>query len=202
MASGVSKTEIFNRALVKIGSSPINAPDQDVDRARVLLSMYDVVRDSVLRDAPWNFASKRVEIAADAGVPVYEWTTQYLLPSDFILMTGIEQQIEYRIEGDFILTNQSGNIKIEYVFRNENTAKYDSLFVEALAAKLALESVERITQSNTKKEFIRSEYNDIIVRAKRQDGYEDKQDDYVEDSWILARTDVGLSSERNPPRFS
>ena len=187
MSSGVSQTDIYNRALTKLGSELISSPTQNVDRARVLDAMYPIVRDSVLRDNPWNFAVKRTILAVSGTTPAWEWGYQFLLPSDFIMLMEVKDQEKYKIEGEYILTDQENNLNIKYIYRNEDTAKYDSLFVEALACKLAFEACERITQSNTKKENLERDYETAMSKAKMRDGYEDDPRDYIEDDWVTAR---------------
>ena len=99
----------------------------------------------------------------------------------------VKDQEKYKIEGEYILTDQENNLNIKYIYRNEDTAKYDSLFVEALACKLAFEACERITQSNTKKENLERDYETAMSKAKMRDGYEDDPRDYIEDDWVTAR---------------
>ena len=157
-------------------------------------SLYDGCRDRLLRECPWNFAIKRVALATDGtpawGTDVYAYT--YPVPSDFLYMMHTENFQDYTLEGNKILAASSngvagGALKIRYVARITDASVYDTLFVEALAYRLAYEACERITQSNTKKSDLFSEYELTMTRAKRLNGQEDSPENYVDDEWILAR---------------
>lgn len=187
MSSGVSETEIYNRALTKLGSELISSTSQAVERARVIDNMYASVRDRVLRACPWNFAEKDVTLSADATDPTWEFGSRFLLPADFIMMQKTELTSRYKIRGRYIHSDEETTLKIVYIFRNEDTASYDPLFVEALASLLAYEACEKITQSNTKKDSLMVEYTRNIREAKMRDGYEDDAQEFIEDDWLTAR---------------
>lgn len=200
MSTSFSETDIYNRALTKLGSELITGTTDNVDRARVMRSIYFHARDRILRESEWNFAIKRDTLSADATPPAWGWDARYLLPADFISFIGTDDQSVgvtstggsgefrsdgFRIEGEYIMSNVSNSLRIVYIFRNEDTAKYDTLFVEALASLMAYEACERITQSNTKKAELLRDFETTIRRAQKRDGLEDDAVDYPEDSWVL-----------------
>lgn len=187
MPSGISETDIYNRALAKLGSTRISSTTQNIERAKVLNDMYTNVRDSLLRENPWNFAVKRATIGVNATAPDWGWDNRYVLPTDFLLLLEIEDYPPYNIESGYILTNTDTTIKIKYVSRDPSTAQYDSLFVEALACKLAYEACESITKSARKKEELWAAYEQAMQKGKFRDGFEQDPDERIEDEWVDAR---------------
>lgn len=82
------------------------------------------------------------------------------------------------------------NLQISYI-RTVEEADFDPLFVGVLAARIALESAEYVTQSNTKKSDASALYDKAVTEAKRGNaftiGAEDIQDDDNDFSWVNAR---------------
>ena len=73
---------ISNRALTFLGAQPITSLDDDTKEARACKRMFEQSRNQVLRGHPWNFAMKRVELAADTTSPVWGKTNAFSWPSD------------------------------------------------------------------------------------------------------------------------
>jgi len=81
-----SEVEICNRALQKLGASPILALSDDTVEARECNRAYAILRDSELRSHPWSFTRTRAIVAASATAPAFEWATSYPVPVDFLRM--------------------------------------------------------------------------------------------------------------------
>lgn len=74
-----SKTEIANRGLMKLGQPRVSNIDTDPSPAAVAMSaLFDSVRDELLQSYPWNFAIKRVDIAAAVDAPSWGWDNAFL----------------------------------------------------------------------------------------------------------------------------
>lgn len=183
-----SKTAIANRALSKLGEARVSNIDTDNNKpAKVIRFMYDIVRDAMLTAYPWNFAIKRVQIAADSDAPAWGYNKQYTLPTDFLALLEIRGNPEYRLEGGFILTNEGAPLYIKYIARIENSGLFDPLFVEAFATRMAFEGCEEITQSNTKKEALLRDYEMIVRQAYASNAIQSQPQDLEPDTWLLAR---------------
>ena len=183
-----SKTYICNRALSKLGSSRIsNIDTDDIKEAKALRNMYDSVRDSLIQSYPWNFAIKRTQLAVDAAAPAYGYSNQYQLPTDFLALVEILGNPQYKLEEGFIRTDEGAPLYIRYISRVVDTAKYDALFVEAFATRLAFEGCEEITQSNTKKQILFEEFRQNIANAYSNDAIQDQPIRLSDDEWILSR---------------
>lgn len=182
-----SQVDIMNRALDRLGQRPVSDPEENTKTARLLNGMFPEVRDAVLRAHPWNFAVIRIALAEETTTPVWGFLAQYVKPGDMLRLIEIENNPNYKIEGERILTDTATAINIKYISRITDTTLYDNLFVEALAAKLAYEAAEGLTQSNTKKEEALQAFILALNEAKRIDGNEDHPDQIDEDDWVRAR---------------
>lgn len=190
----VSKVQIANRALQKLGAKRIESLAQDHPNARSINTAFDLVRDAELRRYRWSFATRRATIAADASKTEWGEWNRYTLPNDYLYLirddeTG--QAVDWRIESDadgvYIITADSAPLYIRYVARVDDPNFYDALFIEAFACKLAVETCEEIKQSTGKKESLKSDYDFAIAEAKRVGAIEKPAHSFPEDDWLNAR---------------
>lgn len=183
-----SKTDIANRALSKLGQSRLASLENvNVESARVINDMWDNVRDALLQSYPWNFAIKRALLAKDGTAPAWGWQNRFSLPSDCLSVLEIRYDPDYTVENGYILTDEGAPLYIRYISRVENTGSYPALFTEALAASLAYEACEKLTQSNTKKEIAYNDMNMAISRAYVSDAIENPSIMLPEDAWLTER---------------
>lgn len=202
-----SKVSIANRALAKLGDDRILLMTDDVKSARTLNAMFDEVRDAELRRARWKFAIKRDSLPALTATPAWGFAYQYPLPADYLAMVqvndfyasnGSKRKPPYSIEGGKILTDYPAPLKVRYVSRVDNTASFDPLFVEVLACKLAMESCETLTQSETKYGRCAEAYKFALSEAIRQDAIETAPDELPWGSWLDARGDDATNASGDP----
>lgn len=155
--------------------------------------LYEGVRDELLRDCPWNFATRRDSLAADPTAPVYSWATAFAVPADLLYMVSTENNSAYRLEDNMILSNVENSLKITYVRRVEDPTEFDSSFAETLAVKLSYEGALNITADLALQDRLFRDYNLSLIRAKKADGQEDDPRVWPLDDWDLARSGGGFS---------
>lgn len=196
-----SQVEIANRALTKIGEQRILSLSDDVEAARSVDSLWDIVRDAELRIRKWKFSVSRDSLAALASTPSWGFEYEYQLPSDClrvlqvndiypgVSMTNYRQtdEAEWHVEGRKVLTDIGAPLKIRYIARIEDTGQWDAAFTEAFACRLAVELAERLTQSNTKRQLAWDEYKQAVSMAVRADAIEGAPEPIPDDTWILSR---------------
>ena len=134
-----TKMQIFNAALRYIGEGRVESADEDSDNANILRDIYDQKRRALLRELPWNFAVKSVELAQTTNTPV-DYDYEYQLPADSLYYIGVQADrpdlITYEIRQDKLVTDES-TFCLKYIYDITDTAQFDSLFVEALSFLLA-----------------------------------------------------------------
>jgi len=97
------------------------------------------------------------------------------------------QAVDWRIEGQYIVSADAAPLDIRYIARIDDPNFYDSLFIEAFACRLALETAHEITGSTSKKDSIARDYTDAIAEARRVGAIEKPAEEFPEDSWLNAR---------------
>jgi hypothetical protein len=188
-----SEADIANRALQMLGAKRIvSLTDDESKNARACNACYEILRDSEIRLHPWNFAINRAELAADATAPAFGRARAFQLPSTClrVLPPYPEEDLEdldWIVEGKKIYTDDSAPLQVRYLQVVTDPNEMDSLFREALSAKMAMEMCEEITQSNTKGEALERRYVAAIAKAKKANAIEHANKLPPDDSWITAR---------------
>ncbi len=134
-----SKSQICSLASVKyLGAGQVI--DVDTDKtilARAMAVVYDNVRDSLLREYIWAFATKRLVIPQTTS-PAFGWSSAHVLPLDCMRLNRIDNYGgTYEIENNLVLSNHVGAMDIVYISNLADITKYTPLFVSLLAAELA-----------------------------------------------------------------
>lgn len=187
-----SKVEIANRALQLLGAKRIVSLTEDSRNGRAVSAAYEPVKLAELRKHPWSFAVKRVQLAEDTTAPLFDRTTAYSLPSDFIRLLNPDpianfNDLDWQIEGRKIITNDTGPLNLRYIYNVNDPNEMDPLFREAFSAALALNLVEEITQSNTKKSDMVAIYDRYVTEAKRINAIGRVALQPPDDPWITIR---------------
>lgn len=173
-----------NSALQRVGATTILSLSDNSPEARVCSVAYDSNRRDELRKHTWNFAVKRVVLAPDATAPAFDYMYQFTLPSDCLrVLRPATPDLDWQIEGRKILTNDSATLNLRYVSDVVDCAQWDASFYNVMAASLAIDIVERLTQSNVKKKDLIEDYKDAVSDAKRIDAFEGGPDDAADDDW-------------------
>jgi len=182
-----SEVDIANRALSMLGEIRITSLDDANKPARAMKARYDLLRDAELSAYPWRFAVKRVSLAATTDTPAWGFSLIYNRPIDdlrpikvggafvnaetigvFYESTGVyTEQSPYEIIEGRIHTDLSAPLDYEYVAQITDAGQFDPLFVQALAARLASDAAEELTQSNSKAERADRIYQQTLAQARR-----------------------------------
>ena len=166
-----SDIQIVNNALDKLGEQPIGSfADQSVP-ARLANRSYVDLRDALLREFPWNFAIKRVALAADVTAPTWGFARAFTLPSDNLRLIELDNEDDYdwRNEDGKILTDHSAPLNIRYV-ASVTEGKMDATFRECLSARLAMEWAEPLSQTTSKGEQMAARCKNKLQVARTADG--------------------------------
>jgi len=183
-----SAVDICNRALSRVGEARITSLADDSKQARACTSAYAAVRDEVFRAHPWNSAITRTSLAKLSSSPSFGYDDEYQLPADCLRVVEVYDSVyPWVVEGKKLLSDEGSPISIRYVKREEDPNQWDSLLASAVAARLAVELCEELTQSNTKRTLAADEYTAIMASARKADGQEQSPMPFAEDAWITAR---------------
>ena len=148
---------------------------------------WPFVRREVLRSHSWNSATARASLAALVATPEWGFDSAYQIPADCLQVLEVDNGVQWRVEGQTIVTDGTDELDIRYMQDVTDTEQYDSLLTDVMVVRLAIEIVERITDSTTKRAALLQEYGLLMDEARMQDGSEQSPAEFEEDAWITAR---------------
>lgn len=198
-----SEASVCNRALQILGSGTIQALTDETNRARAMATAYAPVRDAELRRRRWKFSIARASIPALATAPIGEqYARKFQLPNECLRVIQVgdfdlgSDLTDYRssltdvfsIEGRELLTNLSAPLFIRFISQVTDANLFDAAFAEAFAARLAYETCEAITQSDSKQQLCERRYNRAIIEGMRANALESPPSYPTDDTWLMART--------------
>lgn len=175
-----NKTQIVNMALALLGEGEIPDFTSDTsESARQCRLHFDLTRDSMLCDHPWNFAIKRVSLVLGA-TPVSGYEYAFALPVDFLRAIEVndteawEVGDKFAIEDGFLLCNE-GTATVRYVASMTDTSKWDPLFIDAFIYVLAAKVTAAIADAPGTADALRSRGQYLIGEAKKRDANENNK---------------------------
>lgn len=182
-----SDVAIVNLALSKFGEKRISSLTDNTPEARQLNAIYTDVRDQLLDMHPWRFAIKRADLGLLAETPLYGYAYQFQLPADTIRVLSTENDVEFSIEGDKLLTDGT-TVKIAYIARITDASKFPPHFVMAFAALLAVEVAIPQTHSNTIREQLEKAFFVTLRKSQHIDSQGRGTPQTAQaDTWVNAR---------------
>ena len=184
---------IVNLGLGKIAASRVSSispPKSPIERH--VAEGYPQWRDSELQKRTWVFSlwyQPLTAVSTDNDIANEGRKYQFALPND-LLKPIRDRHTEWEIRGPFLFSSQS-TVILPYV-RRVSEALFPALFVDVLAARVAMESVEYATQSNTKADAVEAKhYVPAITEAGKANAFvvgpQDQRLDDENSEWITAR---------------
>lgn len=185
----LTEIEICNRALQKIGAKSITSfLDENSKESAACSRAYPALRNALQRRYVWNFCKKRASLPASVTPPDgTEFGTKYALPSDYLRMYDVRTRCKYSIEGGFILADASAPLEIVYCGLVTDSTKFDAMFDELLAARVATELCETFRNDNAKKQVFVAEYDRILEEALSSDAMDTYPRLIDDGDWINTR---------------
>lgn len=200
-----SQVEIMNMAIVLLGEQRISSPSEDIKPARELSAIWSMSRQALLRAYRWGFAMKRDSLAALSSTPLHQYAYQYLLPSDCLRVDFVGDYFagasltDYRTtdeslwaiaatdSGAVIETDLPAPLNIRYVSDVTVPTRFDALFAQALAAKLAVSVATSLSKSATIRDQVAQAFAAAISSAVAANAIERPPSPMADDSWMLTR---------------
>jgi len=167
--------DVINSALSKLGEQNLVNTTDVSPAGRLATRTYADIRDALLREFPWNFALKRAAIAANAATPTWGYAYAYNLPTGCLRVVEVENAggEEWRNEGRMIVTDIGAPLNLLYIGSVE-VGEMDSTFREALAARLAMEWAEPLTQTTSVVDQMAGLYRNKLNVARSADSQTEK----------------------------
>ena len=199
MATVSSAVGICNLALDTLKQESVANIESPVSIEESLCARwYDVTRRELLRSHPWSFARKRDTLLRNSVAPAFEYDDAYDLPTDFLRLLYIGEDVhagenEYTIEGRQILMNNSGDsLAIAYVKDVTNVSHMDALFVDALAAELAVKLAPALLGLKPATQTYLVSERDRIIRQVRSINGQDNPVKVIHKSDLITARNRGV----------
>lgn len=129
--------------------------------------------------------------AKKAGTPFTPdsgYDNRYTLPADSLrVLELVDSTEQWMVENGELHTDVGDTAPIRYIFRQKDVTQYRPALVNSLAFRLALELMEELTQSNTKRERAFQEYEHFLARSQMLDSQEQSPKTWIEDPWLTSR---------------
>lgn len=176
----LSQTEICNLALTFIGGSRISSLDDDSKEALICKLSWDIALDEVLVAHPWGFSTARASLARLSDEPVFEWSYQYLLPSDCLRVVRVNGDYAYSVESyddgasgynKILLSNQK-EVNALYIRKVDNVAMFPAYFVTALAYRLASQLAFTLSDDDGMADYMMQAYVKYLQNGRALDSQE------------------------------
>lgn len=168
-----SQVAIINLALIRLGQATITSVDEPSSEASTAITIYDAVLRSVLQDHAWAFNTRRVSMARlDVPTLGTGFSAAYAIPNDCLQVYEIwqdgsyeGQRIPFLEENNILYTDKKHPILV-YGAYEPVAYKYSSLFVDALAFRLAAELSIPLSQRSSMFDKMMSSYQEVLQNAK------------------------------------
>ena len=198
---GLSKTQICNQALLRVGADIVESLDTDVnstegtvESALLCNVLFDQALDEVLRLYQWNCCTKRAIPNKLTEAPVFGYASAFQAPNDFLRLLQITDnpnhwvdEIEWVFEDGQILCDYDA-IYIRYINRPEDVTDLDPLATRALICLLASKLATPLQQDdNLSQRLLNELYSVILPEARSIDTFENYDLQLPESQWLTSR---------------
>lgn len=175
-----SPVAVCNKALALLGANTILSLDDDQTEAIVCKAAYNAVRDKVLEDRVWTFASGRTTLNPDAIPPDFGYSYRFLIPNHWVRVVNVDSpnntganyvggKFRWAREGQYILCDSS-TINVKFLDRVEDVAQWSAAAIDAFSYALASEICVPLTENSAMMERLLGVYMNRIVDAGATDG--------------------------------
>lgn len=195
----MNKIDICNIALGRIGrKASITSLTENSAEARACSRIWDMVRQSLLREFTWSFSHK-ITLLAQSTETIPGWKYLYAYPSDCLQALRIFNEAGADLRGEqekWDVVNVGNNTYIgcnvgqaylEYTADKTNTDSWTTQFADCLAWRLAFELAMPLTGDANLRNSCWQLYMSLGSMAKTTNAAEKNVDAYKERRYINAR---------------
>jgi len=180
-----TQVSICNQAINLVGGNRIVNIGDTSKEAVICKDMYDDLRDLVLEDADWVFATQRYLLTPEAASPTWGYMYQFTIPpevvrvinaSDNIDRLNGDSDLDWRREGNLILCDVGTNLYMKGVKKITDESRFSAGFTQTFAYKIASNLAIPIAGSRTLHDDMIREYEKHLNSATANDGRQGRSD--------------------------
>lgn len=192
------ETEVVNKALVHLGESRITSLTDGSNQANAANDIYEGLRDELLRAHPWNFATKRVQLARSSTAPAFEFDYAYVLPTDWLRTISVHDNdggrgvVLHRAEiigaaQQRAIVASVEELYLRYVYRVTDPNIWTPDFRTVVELCLARDMAVRLTGSNTLHDSMSIRADRMMGKARSTDALDASPELRQRGSWANSR---------------
>jgi len=191
-----SETDLINNSLLEIGGTEIANRTDGSTNAIKADNRYDSLRDGLLADAHWKFATKLVKLASISVEPVFGFDTAFQLPGDWIDTVGVYDNDagvgfvnweEAEVDGSGVILTSAVDVFLKYIYKVTDPNRFSDLFRIALEYALARDLAIPVAQSRSLRADMKEEAEKALRRAKSHDSLKQPPPRRPRGSWAASR---------------
>jgi hypothetical protein len=199
--SMVSETSICNQALLWLGGNVITSLEEDSREAIWMKNNYPFIRDAVLEERMWTFATVRATSTV-ADLDAFGAMYVHPKPADWISIFRVyknvssqdqnnwQKSVGWRLEERSVLCPDP-TIYMWGIKRISDTGAFSPLFTQALAARLAADAAIPLTENRSLQADMWNLYGVKLAEAATRDGQQGSNERVHSDSLVNARAGQG-----------
>ena len=182
--------------MIKLGQGTIISLTQGDRPANLCNEQYAKLRDNLLRDHTWGFATARAKLGQLDDAPAFGFDNAYQLPANWLRTITVHDNdagvgaVVYRTAGRTLESNASA-LYLRYVKQVTDPNEMDAAFREALAYMLAADLAMALAQSTTLMEKMEGRFAAALSSAASTGSIEDYPEAWPESDWITVRGQSG-----------
>ena len=194
-----SETDIANVALRLVGGTRITSLTQGTPNANAVQDLYSTIRDELM-EFPWNFATKRVELAKSTTAPGFGYDNAYALPSDWVFTISVHDNdesvgtIDFRHEqvgAQNVIATDVNSVFLVYTYKEQDPNIMTPSFRKALSSALARDLAITVANSNVLEDQLGKRATKDLARAKSLDAMGSFPEPRPRGSWANSRNRSG-----------
>lgn len=194
----LTKTQICNMALSKIGDTRAQLTDVDTENtsiSRQCLLHYEQTLHELVRMHSWNCTKARVKLVDSGSTPLFGWSYEFDFPADCLRPLALtntdatdrflKPQVEWNVEGRTVLCNHA-DVWLIYI-KEPAPADMDSLFAQAFYTFLASKLAKPIAGDAQLGMAIYNDFLNVVMpEARRVNSFEGYDAPVVDSTWLEA----------------
>lgn len=196
-----TKVSIANQALGWLGANFITAFTDQSTEAQLIDANYPDVRDAVLEERAWTFATRRMSLVTDSIAPDYGYSNRFLIPGNVLRILQVRNDqrnfstnnLDWTREGNYILCD-SDAVQMQYIMCLDDPSQYSPGFSQALAARLAADLAIPITRSRSLQQDMFGLYQAKLRSAAALDGMQGRPRSFNSNKLTRVRGAYGVGS--------
>lgn len=190
----LSSTSVCNSALLKVGADLISSLTDGSRAANICDTLYVVIRDKVMGDAPWRNSVLQVQLIATGTVPLFTYQYSFQIPNDCLRVLTVDDTTWTVVSGGLIYCNNPGPLNVTYIQRNTDESSWDERLAEAVSLAMAREIALALVQSVPLAQQMDKMYQQAIKDARALNAVVGSPKHLIADIWSGARKGMGFGS--------